>query len=441
MIKEVKQLWKIEKSRGIFKMNHLNREGIDLLRFSVIGSVDDGKSTLIGRLMYDSKAIFEDQLKAIEESSRNRGDERVNLALLTDGLRAEREQGITIDVAYRYFSTPKRKFIISDCPGHVEYTRNMVTGTSGVNLSVVMVDARQGIVEQTKRHTFLANLLQVKHIVLCVNKMDLVDYSQEVFEKIKNDYLKFVSKLDVADVRVIPISALDGDNIVNKSKDMDWYDGGTLLYNLENVHLGSDHNFVDSRFPVQRVIRPQSKEFPDFRGIAGRVDGGVFKPGDDIKVLPSGFNTKIKSIQTMDDECIKEAFYPMSVLVSLEDDLDVSRGDMIVKENNQPTSTQDIDLMVCWFSRSKIQDRGKYILRHTTNESRCMVENIRYKIDINTLHRLEGDSEIALNDIGRVRMRTSKPIFVDKFKNNKNTGSVIIICESTNETLGAGVIL
>lgn len=419
----------------------LNRHDIDLLRFSVIGSVDDGKSTLIGRLLYDSKSIFEDQLQAIEESSKKRGDERVNLALLTDGLKAEREQGITIDVAYRYFATPKRKFIIADCPGHIQYTRNMVTGTSNVNLATVLVDARHGVVEQTKRHTFIASLMGVKHIVLCVNKMDLVDYSEEVFEKIKADYLAFISKMDIPDVHIIPISALDGDNILDKSPNMPWYKGNDYLYTLENVHLGADYNMVDCRFPIQRVIRPQSDKFHDFRGFAGRVEGGVFKPGDEVTLMPTGFKTKIKNIETLDNPKVEEAFHPMSVVMTLEDEFDLSRGDMIVKEKNQPNATQDLDLMICWFNTDKLKPRGKYTMKHTTRDVRVMVKEVQYKVDIHTLHRAEDDSEIGLNDIGKITVRASKPVFSDLYKNNKGTGLVILIDEFSNETVACGMVV
>lgn len=422
-------------------MQSLKRDNIDLLRFSVIGSVDDGKSTLIGRLLYDSKSIFEDQLQAIEESSKKRGDQRVNLALLTDGLKAEREQGITIDVAYRYFATPKRKFIIADCPGHIQYTRNMVTGTSNVNLSIVLVDAREGLVEQTKRHTFIANLMGVKHLVLCVNKMDLVDYSEERFRQVKEDYLSFVSKLDIPDVQIFPISALDGDNIVDKSQKLSWYQGTTLLYYLENVHLGADHNFVDARYPVQRVIRPQSDKYQDFRGFAGRVEGGVFKPGDEVFLLPSGFSTRIKSIESYDKEMIDEAFYPMSVVMTLEDEFDLSRGDMITKSNRKPEVTQDLSLMICWFNEKKLNHNGKYILRHTSKETKCLVKEVQYKVDIHNLHRFEDDKEVGLNDIAKITLRTSRPLIVDKFKDNKLTGAVILIDEFSNETVAAGMIL
>jgi len=418
----------------------LNRDDIDLLRFSVIGSVDDGKSTLIGRLLYDSKSIFEDQLQAIEESSKKRGDERVNLALLTDGLKAEREQGITIDVAYRYFATPKRKFIIADCPGHIQYTRNMVTGTSNVNLATVLVDARHGVVEQTKRHSFIASLMGVKHIVLCVNKMDLVDYSEEKFEGIKKSYLSFISKLNIPDVHIIPISALDGDGILESSPKMPWYKGNSYLYTLENVHLGADHNMVDCRFPIQRVIRPQSEKFPDFRGFAGRVEGGVFKPGDEVSLLPSGFKTKIKTIESYEGS-VEEAFHPMSVVMTLEDEFDLSRGDMIAKENNQPQTSQDLDLMICWFNPEGLKPRGKYTMKHTTRDVRVMVKEVQYKVDIHTLHRTEDDKSIGLNDIGKITVRASKPVFTDLYKNNKATGLVILIDEFSNETVACGMVV
>ena len=413
---------------------------MELLRFSTAGSVDDGKSTLIGRMLYDSKSIFQDQYDAIEASSKKKGEANVNLALLTDGLRSEREQGITIDVAYRYFATPKRKFIIADTPGHIQYTRNMVTGASTSNLSIILIDARKGIIEQTYRHTFIASLLGIPHVVFCINKMDLVDYSEEVFEKIKKDTEAFVSKLGIKDIKFIPISALNGDNVVNKSENMDWYQGGTLLYLLENIHIGSDQNHVDCRFPVQYVIRPQSDEFHDYRGYAGRIAGGVFKPGDKVVALPSGFSSTIKSIDTMDGQ-IEEAFAPMSVTLTLEDEIDISRGDMIVRENNQPNITQDVDIMVCWLNEKPLQVRGKYAIKHTSNDVRCIVKEVKYKVDINTLHRLEDDQEIKMNDIGRISIRTTKALFTDEYKRNRNTGSLIIIDEATNETVGAGMIL
>lgn len=413
---------------------------MELLRFTTAGSVDDGKSTLIGRLLYDSKSIFEDQFEAIKATSEKRGEEYVNLALLTDGLRAEREQGITIDVAYRYFATPKRKFIIADTPGHIQYTRNMVTGASTANLAIILVDARHGVIEQTCRHAFIATLLQIPHLVICVNKMDLVDYSEEAFEKVKEDFEDFSSKLDIKDVRFIPISALKGDNVVKRSEKTPWYDGPTLLYTLENVHIGSDHNHIDSRMPVQYVIRPQSTEYHDYRGYAGRIAGGIFKPGDDVMVLPSGFTSKIKSIDTMDGP-IDEAFAPMSVTMTLEDDIDISRGDMIVKEHNHPEPTQDVDLMVCWLNEKPLQLNGKYTIKHTTKDARCIVKEVRYKVDINTLHKIEDDKNIGLNDIGRIKIRTTQPLFIDKYNRNRVTGSVIIIDEATNVTVGAGMII
>jgi len=413
---------------------------MDLLRFTTAGSVDDGKSTLIGRLLYDSKAIFEDQMEAIEESSKNKGNDYTDLALLTDGLSAEREQGITIDVAYRYFSTPKRKFIIADTPGHIQYTRNMVTGASTSNLAVILVDARHGVVEQTCRHAFIASLLQIKHLVLCVNKMDLVDYSEEVFEQVQEQFEEFSSKLDIPDIHYIPISALYGDNVVEHGDNMDWYHGPTLLYTLENVAVISDYNHIDSRLPVQWVNRPQSKEYPDYRGYAGRIAGGVFKPGDEVIALPSGFTSKIKSIDTFDGE-LEEAFPPMSVTFTLEDDIDISRGNMIAKPDNQPDISQDIDLMVCWLHIKPLQNGGKYAVKHTTNDVRCIVKDVKYKVDINTLHRMEDDSDIGLNDIGRIKIRTTKPILTDSYKKNRTTGSLVLIDEFTNETVGAGMII
>ncbi|MFH5831622.1 sulfate adenylyltransferase subunit CysN [Halalkalibaculum sp. DA3122] len=414
---------------------------MDLLRFTTAGSVDDGKSTLIGRLLYDSKQIFDDQMAAIEESSRKKGDEYTNLALLTDGLSAEREQGITIDVAYRYFSTPNRKFIIADTPGHVQYTRNMVTGASTANLAIILVDARNGVIEQTCRHSFIASLLQIKHIILCVNKMDLVDYSEEQFEKIKKQFSTFSSKLDVPDIHYIPISALYGDNVVDKGDDnMPWYNGSTLLHTLENVQVDSDYNHVDSRFPVQWVTRPQSKEYPDYRGYAGRVAGGVFKPGDEIIALPSGFTSKINTVETFEKE-EEEVFQPMSVTMTLEDEIDISRGDMIAKPDNQPTVGQDIDLMVCWLNKKPLEPGGKYAIKHTTQNARCIVKEVKYKVNINTLHRVQGDKEIGLNDIGRIHIRTTQPLFYDSYKRNRDTGSLIIIDEFTNETVGAGMII
>ena len=413
---------------------------MELLRFTTAGSVDDGKSTLIGRLLYDSKVIFEDQMELLEETSKQRGEEGVNLALLTDGLRSEREQGITIDVAYRYFTTPRRKFIIADTPGHIQYTRNMVTGASTANLALLLVDARHGVIEQTKRHAFIASLLQIPHISVCINKMDLVGYSKEIFDKIKKDFENFATKLEIKDVRFIPISALHGDNVVDRSSNMNWYNGSTLMHLLENIHIGSDQNHVDCRFPIQFVVRPQSKEHPDYRGYAGRIEGGVFKPGDDVTVLPSGFTSKIKSIDTFDGE-IAEAFSPMSVCITLEDDIDISRGDMFVRENNKPTIEQNIDVMICWMNEKKLILRGKYTIRHTSQTARCIIKEVKYKIDINTLHRDEKDREIGLNDIGRITIRTTKPLFFDSYRRNRNTGSIILVDEATNETVAAGMII
>ncbi|MEJ6734101.1 MAG: sulfate adenylyltransferase subunit CysN [Flavobacteriales bacterium] len=413
---------------------------MELLRFTTAGSVDDGKSTLIGRLLYDSKSIFEDQLQSLEETNSRRGEQGINLALLTDGLRAEREQGITIDVAYRYFATPKRKFIIADTPGHIQYTRNMVTGASTANLAILLIDARHGIVEQSCRHAFISSLLQIPHVIVCINKMDLVDYSEDVFEKIKKDFEDFSSKLDIKDIQFIPISALDGDNVVNRSENMDWFEGSTLMYTLENVHIGSDHNHIDCRFPIQTIIRPQSKEFPDFRGYAGRIAGGVFKPGDEVMALPSGFTSKIDKIFIKDKE-IEEAFSPMSVCMTLQDDIDISRGDMIVRANNSPKAQQDVDLMICWMNEKKLVLNGKYSIKHTSKDARCIVKEIKYKMDINNLHRLENDKEIGLNDIARISIRTTSPLFIDEYKRNRNTGSLILIDEATNETVGAGMIL
>lgn len=413
---------------------------MDLLRFITAGSVDDGKSTLIGRLLYDSKSIFEDQLEAIEKTSERRGDEHVNLALLTDGLRAEREQGITIDVAYRYFATPDRKFIIADAPGHIQYTRNMVTGASTCDLAIILIDARNGILEQTLRHSFIINLLGIKHLIVCINKMDLVDYSEERFQELRKAYEGFSSKLQIPDIRYIPISALKGDNVVSKTDAMPWYEGASLLYTLENIHISSTANMVDCRFPVQYVVRPQSEKYPDYRAYAGQVAGGIFKKGDDVILLPSGFTSKITGIDTADGE-LEKAFYPHSCSIRLADDLDLSRGGMIAKVDNQPSVSQDLDLMICWFNEKPLQLRGKYALKHTSQECRCVIKEVNYKININTLHRIEDDNTLGMNDIGRIRIRTTKPLFYDSYRRNRITGSVIIIDEFTNETVGAGMLL
>jgi sulfate adenylyltransferase subunit 1 len=414
---------------------------MDLLRFSTAGSVDDGKSTLIGRLLYDSKSIFEDQLEAMEESSRKRGDENVNLALLTDGLKAEREQGITIDVAYRYFATPKRKFIIADTPGHTQYTRNMVTGASTANLAIILIDARKGVIEQTKRHSFIANLLRIQHIILAVNKMDLVDYSEEVYNKIVSDYRDFASRLDnIVEIQDIPISALNGDNVVDKSEHMPWYQGPTFLYHLENVYVGGEENHVDARFPVQWVIRPMSDEWHDFRGYAGRVAGGVFKPGDEVTVLPSGFKSVIKAIHTADGE-LEEAFAPQSVCLTLTDEIDISRGDTITKPNNPPRVGQDIEAMICWFSPRPMPPHAKLIVRHTTLETKAVILDVRYHVDINTLHKIEHVDTFQMNDIGRISLRTATPLVHDPYRQNRITGSFVLIDPGTNETVAAGMII
>jgi bifunctional enzyme CysN/CysC len=413
---------------------------VELLRFATAGSVDDGKSTLIGRLLYDSKAIFEDQLEAVERTSRQRGEEYTNLALLTDGLRAEREQGITIDVAYRYFATPKRKFVIADTPGHIQYTRNMVTGASTADLALILVDARNGIVEQSRRHAFLATLLRVPHLVVCINKMDLVGYDQDRFEEIKAEFRAFAMKLDVADLSFVPISALHGDNVVHRSANMPWYEGGSLLHHLEEVHIASDRNLIDVRFPVQYVVRPYSDAHHDYRGYAGQVAAGVLKPGDEVVVLPSGFATTIESIDTFDGP-VAEAFPPMSVTVRLADDLDVSRGDMICRPHNQPTVGQDIEAMLCWMSEQHLKPRGKYAIKHTTREARAMVGELEYRLDVNTLHRDDSASTLGLNEIGRVSLRTTSPLFVDEYRRNRSTGSFILVDETTNATVAAGMTL
>ena len=418
----------------------MDNQNIELLRFTTAGSVDDGKSTLIGRLLYDSKSIFQDQLDAVEQSSKTKGFDYVDLSLLTDGLKSEREQGITIDVAYRYFATPKRKFIIADTPGHIQYTRNMVTGASTANLAIILIDARKGMLEQTHRHSFIASLLRIPHAIVCVNKMDLVDYDKQVYDKIVSDFKAFSSKLEIKDIQFIPISALNGDNVVNRSENMNWYEGSTLMYHLEHVHISSDYNHIDCRFPIQSVIRPHTLENQDFRGFAGRIDGGVFKPGDKVKTLPSGFVSTIKTIE-LNGEQIKEAFAPMSVIMTLEDEIDNSRGDMIVRENNVPEVGQDLDILVTWMNDKPLHSRTKVIVKHTTNECMAMVKELKYKVDINTLHRIEDIEKLEMNDIGRITLRTSKPLFYDAYKKNRQTGSLIIIDEQTNETIGAGMII
>jgi bifunctional enzyme CysN/CysC len=414
---------------------------MDLLRFATAGSVDDGKSTLIGRLLYETKAIFDDQLEAVERTSRQMGDEYTNLALLTDGLRAEREQGITIDVAYRYFATPRRKFIIADTPGHVQYTRNMVTGASTADLAIILLDARKGVIEQSRRHAFLVTLLRVPHLVVAINKMDLVGYAQERYEALRDEFTAFAAKLDVADLTVIPISALHGDNVVTRSTAMSWYAGPSLLHHLENVHFASDRNLIDARFPVQYVLRPQSMHYPDYRGYAGMVSGGVFKAGDDVVVLPSGFETRIAAIEGPNGP-VDEAFPPMSVTILLEDHLDVSRGNMICRPHNAPVTSQNIDAMVAWMSEDTTLTEGRQLaVKHTTRNARALIKELQYRIDVNTLHRDEEATALRLNEVGRIRMRTTSPLFVDSYRRNRATGGFILIDEATNNTVGAGIIL
>jgi sulfate adenylyltransferase subunit 1 len=412
---------------------------MELLRFITCGNVDDGKSTLIGRLLYDSKAIFEDQLEAVKRTSTQKGKEYVDLSLLTDGLKAEREQGITIDVAYRYFATPKRKFIIADTPGHVQYTRNMVTGASMANLALVLIDARNGITEQTKRHSFIASLLGIPHLLVCVNKMDLVDYSEQVFDKIVSDFKEFSSRLDIHDIHFIPTSALQGDNIVDRSESMPWYSGSTLMYLLETLHINNDYNFIDARFPVQYVIRPHSNAHHDYRAFAGQIASGIFRKGDELVVLPSGLTTRVKAIHTGDGE-VQEAFPPMSVSIELTDDVDISRGDMLVRQHNQPEVSQDIDVLLCWMGNKPLQPGTKFYIRQNTREVRGVIKEIYHKIDINTLHRNESDKQLDMNDIAKVRLRTTQPLLFDAYRKNRFTGSLILIDEAINETIAAGMV-
>jgi sulfate adenylyltransferase subunit 1 len=411
-----------------------------LLRFTTAGSVDDGKSTLIGRLLFDSKSIFEDQLASVEATSKRRGHEGVDLALFTDGLRDEREQGITIDVAYRYFTTPKRKFIIADTPGHIQYTRNMVTGASTANAAIILIDARHGVIEQTKRHAFIASLLQIPHMIVCVNKMDLVEFKEEVYNNIVAHFEEFSSKLDIQDVRFIPISALNGDNVVNRFQNMDWYMGSPLLHTLETLHISSDINKIDARFPVQTVIRPQREGFLDYRGYAGRIAGGIYRVGDEITVLPSGFTSKITSIYA-GENLVNEAFAPMSVSISLEDDIDVGRGDMIVKTNNQPEMHQEFDVMLCWLNDKPARPRARYTIMHTSNEKKAMIKEVIYQIDINTYARNTEKKDLDMNAIARVTLKTTRPLMLDSYRENRFTGSIILIDETTNETVAAGMIV
>jgi bifunctional enzyme CysN/CysC len=410
------------------------------LRFATVGSVDDGKSTLIGRLLHDSKSIFEDQLAHVEAVSKRRGTDYVDLALLTDGLRAEREQGITIDVAYRYFSTPQREFIIADCPGHIQYTRNAVTGASTADLAIVLIDARNGVVEQTRRHSLLVSLLGVPHLVICVNKMDLVEYSEERFDEIRDQFTEFATRLDLRDVTFIPISALEGDNVVERSDNMKWYQGATLLHHLETVYVASDSNLIDARFPVQYVIRPHTAEHRDYRGYAGQIAGGVMRRGDEVVVLPSGFTSTIAAIDTPDGP-IDEAAAGMAVTVRLADDIDISRGDMLCRPHNRPKVTQDIEAMVCWMdSEAPLQPRKIYALKHTTRTVRAMVTELRYRLDINTMHRDLDVTELGLNEIGRAVLRLTEPVFADDYRRNRTTGSFILIDEDSHQTVAGGMI-
>ena len=412
---------------------------MDLLRFATAGSVDDGKSTLIGRLLFDSKSIFQDQLDSIELASKNRGNEYTDLALLTDGLRAEREQGITIDVAYRYFATPRRKFIIADTPGHQQYTRNMVTGASTADLAIVLVDARKGLTEQSRRHATIASLLRVPHVVLAINKMDLVDWSQAPFDEIYEEFSDFATKLDIPDLTAIPLSALEGDNVVDRSKHMDWYQGASLLHHLEHVHIASDRNLQDLRFPVQYVIRPQHSAARDYRGFAGTVASGILKVGDDIMVLPSGLQSRIAAIDTPTGPA-DQAFPPMSVTVRLEDEIDISRGDIFCRVGNHPAPTQDIDATVCWMDTDVLTEGRKVGILHTTRMARAVVREIPYELNVNTLHRNEDSHVLGLNSIGRVKLRVTTPLLVDDYADNRTTGSFILIDEATNRTVGAGVV-
>lgn len=443
MTNVVKQLWKTVNDKGIFKIIDKEIMQIDnnqLLRFTTAGSVDDGKSTLIGRLLYDSKAIFEDQLQAVKDASRRKGHKGVDLALFTDGLRDEREQGITIDVAYRYFTTPRRKFIIADTPGHIQYTRNMVTGASTANVALILIDARHGVIEQTKRHAFIASLLHIPHIIVCINKMDLVEYSEDVYEDIIQQFEEFSSKLYVKDIRFLPISALDGDNVVNRSTKMDWYKGAPLLHTLEHMHISSDLNKIDARFPVQTILRPQREGFIDYRGYAGRVASGIFRPGDEVTIMPSGFTSTIKSIDTM-DKSFDEAYAPMSVSITLEDDIDISRGDMIVKRNNKPEPLQEFDAMICWLNNKAARPRAKYTIMHTSNEQKAMIKEVVYKININNYSREKEDKQLNMNDIARITVRTTRPLMIDEYRDNRITGSFVLIDDSTYETVAAGMII
>jgi bifunctional enzyme CysN/CysC len=412
----------------------------EMLRFATAGSVDDGKSTLIGRLLYDTKTLFDDQLEAVERTSEQRGDAYTNLALLTDGLRAEREQGITIDVAYRYFATPRRKFIIADTPGHIQYTRNMVTGASTADLAVVLIDARKGVVEQSRRHAFISSLLRIPHLVVAINKMDLVDYDEAVYEQITEEFSSWASRLEAPDITFIPISALHGDNVVERSEHMPWYQGSSLLYHLEHLHIAGDRNLIDNRFPVQWVVRPMTDEHHDYRGYAGQVASGVFKPGDEVMVLPSVRQTRVKRIDSYEGP-LAEAFPPLSVTMLLEDDIDISRGDLICRLHNQPTEAREFEAMACWMADHPLSEGGRYAIKHTSRSARAVVDKVRYRLDVNSLHRDEDANGLDLNEIGRVRLRTSAPLQLDEYRRNRATGAFILIDEATNDTVGAGMVL
>ena len=412
---------------------------MDLLRIATAGSVDDGKSTLIGRLLYDSKSIFQDQLKAIEATSKKKGLEEIDFSLLTDGLKDEREQGITIDVAYRYFTTPKRKFIIADTPGHIQYTRNMVTGASTANAALILIDVRHGVIEQTKRHSYLASLLQIPHVIVCINKMDLIDYNEERYLEIISEYQDFAAKLDVQDFNFIPISALHGDNVVNRSNKMPWYEGPTLLYSLENIQVANDINHLDFRFPIQTVIRPQTKERHDFRGYAGKIASGIIRENDEITALPSGLNATVKNIHGPNG-ILSEAFAPQSVVIELNEDIDISRGDMITKSNNQPNQNQEIDAMVCWMDNKPLNLNNKFIIKHTTRECRAILKEIVYKLDLNSLKRIKDSTNLEMNDIARIKLKTTAPLLFDSYRKNRASGSFILIDETNFNTVAAGMI-
>ena len=412
----------------------------ELLRFTTAGSVDDGKSTLIGRLLYDSKSIFQDQLAAIENASKKKGLEKIDFSLLTDGLKDEREQGITIDVAYRYFNTPNRKFIIADTPGHIQYTRNMVTGASTANAALILIDARNGVVEQTKRHSYIASLLQIPHVLVCINKMDLVNYEKGVFEKIKEQYKDFAAKLDIQDFKFIPISALKGDNVVIRFKNMGWYNGPTLLHSLENIPVANDLNHIDFRFAVQTVLRLHTNEHYDFRGYAGRISSGIIRIGDQVMALPSQMQSRVKKMHCGNLD-LQEAYAPQSISIELEDDIDISRGDMIVKTTNQPQSSQEIDAMICWMGESPMQLNEKYSIQHTTRSGRAIIKEIVYVVDLNELKRIEGKTSMEKNGIARIKIKTTTPLFFDSYRANRNTGAFILINEVNNNTVGAGMII